>query len=71
MTSKVSFQISGMHCVSCALNIDGELEDTNGIVSANTNYARKQTEVAYDPGKIIPEEMIKIIEKTGYDAKLK
>lgn len=71
MTSKVSFQISGMHCVSCALNIDGELEDTNGIVSANTNYAKQQTEVAYDPGKIIPEEMIKIIEKTGYDAKLK
>jgi Cu+-exporting ATPase len=67
---KKTFKISGMHCTSCAMNIDGELEDTKGIKESNTNYAKSQTEVEFDEKNIDQEKIIKIIQKTGYIANL-
>ena len=69
MIKKV-FNITGMHCTSCAFNIDGELEDTDGIKSANTNYARSQTEVEFDPEKINEEKIVGIVNKIGYKVSL-
>lgn len=59
-----------MHCTSCAINIDGELEDTDGVKQANTNYAKVITEVEFDPKKINEEQIVKLIKKVGYDAAL-
>jgi copper chaperone CopZ len=70
MTVKTIFKITGMHCGSCAMNIDGELEDTDGVTTAVTNYAKSQTEITYNTEKISPEQIISIIKKTGYDAKI-
>jgi Cu+-exporting ATPase len=67
MTKKL-FKISGMHCTSCAMNIDGELEDTEGIKQSNTNYARSQTEVEFDPEKVSGKVIIEKIKKVGYQA---
>ncbi len=67
MTKKV-FKINGMHCTSCAMNIDGELEDTQGIKESNTNYAKSQTEVEFDPEKISDKTIVEIIKKVGYKA---
>src|SRR5205085_6844385 len=39
-TSEVTFKISGMHCTSCAMNIDGEIEELEGVLSSSTHYAR-------------------------------
>lgn len=66
--TKKKFKISGMHCTSCAMNIDGDLEDTDGIKQANTNYAKSQTEVEFDENKITDKKIINIIAKTGYAA---
>ena len=68
MIQKTVFKISGMHCVSCALNIDGELEDTEGVKESNTSYVKSETEVSYDADKIKDEEIIGIIKKAGYRA---
>lgn len=66
----IKLKITGMHCTSCAFNIDGELEDTEGVKEAKTNYAKQQTEVTFDPDKIDPEKIISIIKKLddSYDA---
>ena len=40
---KLVLKIKGMHCTSCAMNIDGELEDTKGVKEANTSYAKQKT----------------------------
>ena len=37
---KKSFSIKGMYCSACAMNIDGELEDTEGVEESNTNYVK-------------------------------
>lgn len=61
------FKIKGMHCVSCAMNIDGELEDLNGVIEAKTNYAKSSTTVIYDEQKIKPAELKKVIENLSYE----
>lgn len=59
-----------MHCSSCAMSIDGDLEDTQGIKSSSTNYTKAITEVAFDNDKISKDDVISIIKKTGYTATL-
>ena len=68
MVKKVILKISGMHCTSCALDIDGMLEDTNGILSSNTNYAKSQTEVEFDKDKVSESKIAEIIKKVGYES---
>ncbi len=65
---KVIFKISGMHCTSCAMNIDGELEDSEKIISVSTSYPKQQAIVEYDPEIVSEDEIQRIIEKTGYKA---
>lgn len=50
------------------MNIDGELEDTKGVIAANTNYAKAETEITFDGEKLKEEHIVRIIKSTGYDA---
>jgi P-type Cu+ transporter len=70
MIIKQKFTITGMHCTSCAFNIDGELEDTDGVKESSTNFAKAETKVEFDPEKIDEKEIIKLIKKVGYSAVL-
>lgn len=65
----ISLRIDGMHCTSCSMNIDGELEDTKGVISATTSYPKSTTEVEYDPEIISEEKVKKVIEGLGYTVK--
>jgi copper chaperone CopZ len=67
MTKKI-FKILGMHCSSCAMNIDGELEDTEGIKSSNTSYAKQETKVEFDEKKLDDKKILEIIKDVGYTA---
>lgn len=63
---QVVFKIKGMHCNSCALSIDGALEDTNGVLSSETNFAKSETKIRFDNTKVAPEELVQLIKDTGY-----
>lgn len=67
---KKSFQIEGMHCTSCALGIDEELEELKGIKSVKTSYARQRTEVEFDEKLLTEPMIIAAITKAGYKASL-
>lgn len=66
--SQVTFKIDGMHCISCSMNIDGELEDTKGVIKAETSYAKAKTMIIYDPSKIGLKKMKQVIESLKYTA---
>lgn len=68
MLQKRKFKISGMHCTSCALNIDLDLEEAEGVKKANTSYARQITEVEFDSDIIKTDKIISLINKSGYEA---
>lgn len=67
---KKKFKITDMHCVSCSLSIDMDLEDLEGIRSAQTSYAKAECEIEFDEVKLTDEVIIQTIKKTGYTAKL-
>lgn len=71
MVKTIVLNINGMHCTSCCLSIDGDLEDTKGIKSAKTSYAREECEVEFDEKIVKIEQIVKTIGNTGYSAQVK
>lgn len=67
---KIKLKIEGMHCTSCAMNIDFDLEDLEGVKSAKTSYAKEESEVEFDEGLVTDGLIIETIKKTGYSAKV-
>lgn len=65
---KRTFKITGMHCTSCSMVIDMDLEDLEGVKSAKTSYAKQATEVEFDPEKVTEQHIIEAIKKSGYIA---
>jgi len=63
---KKKLKIEGMHCSSCAMNIDFDLEDLDGVKSVKTSYASQVCEVEFDEKKISNQAIIQTIKKTGY-----
>lgn len=56
-----------MHCPSCAMLIDGELEDLDGVKSAVTNYSQQECEVEFDNDKTTEEAIMTAVKKAGYN----
>lgn len=67
---KIKLKIDGMHCSSCAMSIDFDLEDLDGIVNSRTNYAKEECEIEFIEEKIKIEQILSQIKNTGYKAKL-
>lgn len=65
---KKKLKIEDMHCTSCALTIDMDLEDLKGVKSAKTSYAKAETEVEFDEEKIDDQLILETIKKSGYNA---
>lgn len=62
----LTMSLSGLHCTSCAVNIDLTLEDLPGIADSNTNYARSTLVVKYYPTQVSSARIKEEIEKLGY-----
>ena len=69
-TAKKKFKIIDMHCTSCALTIDMDLEDLDGVTKAQTSYAKAECEVEFDSAKLELNILIETIKKSGYTAML-
>ncbi len=68
---KKIYKVEGMHCTSCALSIDEELEEVRGVRKAKTSYARETTEIEFDEGQVVEEEIVAAINRAGYSVKEK
>lgn len=65
---KKKFRVQGMHCVGCAMTVDGALEDLAGVKSASTSYAKQVVEVVYDEKKVSEQALIEAVRQAGYTA---
>lgn len=62
---KVTIEISGMHCASCASNVERSLSKTPGVKNARVNIIAKKGYADVDDN--VTEEAIKsAVKKTGY-----
>ncbi len=60
------FNIIGMHCTNCALNINKNLEKLEGIEKVNINLITSKMSVIYDEKLISIEEIVEVVDKIGY-----
>lgn len=62
------YKVDGMHCVSCAMLIESELEDAEVADQATCNYATLELEIEsqkeIDDGKIC-----EVVDRLGYKVK--
>jgi copper chaperone CopZ len=62
----ITLKLRGLHCSSCSLNIDSEIEDLPGVISTTTSYAKQESVITYDPKVTNPSLFTPVIEKLGY-----
>ena len=61
---KKTFNVEGMHCTSCAMVIESDLEDAG--VKATCSYAKQTLEVEYDENMVNDEKIIQVVKNSGY-----
>lgn len=66
---KKQFDVTGMHCGSCAMGIQMYLSSTDGIKNVTVDYNTKKADVEYDDGQVTVEQIVKGVEELGYGAK--
>ena len=65
MTKKVKINIEGMHCASCAGNIERSLKKVSGVSEVNVSVIGKKAFVEVDE-KVPEEELKKAVARAGY-----
>ncbi|MEM2963122.1 MAG: heavy metal translocating P-type ATPase [Candidatus Anstonellales archaeon] len=67
---KIKFYILGMHCASCATNIEKRLKKIDGVKAAVVNFATNNAIVEFDEKKTSPDDFKKTIDLLGYKAEI-
>lgn len=65
---KITLSISGMHCASCAGNIEGALKKVTGVKSARVNFALEKAYIEFEPDRLSAQDLISAVKKAGYKA---
>ena len=67
-SSIATFEVSGMHCTSCAGLIEKSLKHVPGVSDANVNFASEKARIKYNPANITPDILKKAISDAGYES---
>ena len=69
MNSQTSqLEIQGMSCANCSQTITDALEDLDGVVEANINFATDEGSVDYNPDEVSLADIYAAIDDAGYHA---
>jgi Cu2+-exporting ATPase len=63
---KKTFPVLGMTCAGCAASVESMLGTTEGVISAQVNFASNTVLVEYKKG-VAPETLQKALQSVGYD----
>ncbi|HHE8746167.1 TPA: heavy metal translocating P-type ATPase [Haemophilus influenzae] len=70
-SKKISIQIGGMTCQSCANRIEKVLNKKPFVQQAGVNFAVEEAQVVFDATQASETQIIEIIHKTGFSAHIK
>jgi len=68
--TKITLDITGMHCASCGTLINKRLEKVDGVKYSNVNLTTEKATVDFDEKKTSEAEIIKAINSMGYVASI-
>jgi P-type Cu+ transporter len=64
---KAEIKISGMHCATCAINIEESLSKLDAVSKAQVNFGTDTAHVEFDPAKVSLAEINKAVKDAGYE----
>ena len=64
------FSLDGMWCSGCALAAERALGRRPGVFSVDVSYAAERGRLQYDPGAADPGDVLGVLGRMGYDARL-
>ena len=63
----IDLQITGMHCAACATRLEKALNQIPDV-NASVSIATEKAHIQYAPEKTSPDELIRAVQATGFDA---
>ena len=64
---KAEIKISGMHCATCAINIEESLSQIKDVSKVQVNFGTDTAHVEFDPQKVSITDLEKAVKDVGYD----
>jgi copper chaperone len=69
-TRIVRLRTTGMHCQSCSMLVQMNVEDLPGVAAVTSDFRTGVTEVTYDPEQLDVENIVGTIVAAGYGAEV-
>ncbi|HIH10303.1 MAG TPA: copper-translocating P-type ATPase, partial [Candidatus Diapherotrites archaeon] len=66
--TRVTLQVSGMHCASCATIIDRSVKKVQGVKESNVNFSTSKATIEFDENRTGENDIIAAVKKAGYGA---
>ena len=66
--SKVTLNLRGMHCASCASSIETATHSISGVASSNVNFVTEEVAIEFDEKETSASAIQKVIKDIGYEA---
>src|SRR3989344_7053668 len=68
--TKITLDITGMHCASCGTLISKRLEKVDGVKYSNVNLTTEKATVDFDEKRTSEADIVKAINSLGYVASI-
>lgn len=66
MSTPKIYKVKGMHCASCASNIERTFKKIEGVESVEANYGTESVKIAFNEAKTNPHHLSEKLEPLGY-----
>ncbi len=63
---RTTLRITGMSCSACAVKVERDLRNVEGVYEASVNFGNSIAAVSYDPAIIGKEKLVAVVKKSGY-----
>lgn len=67
---KTILRSNNLSCQSCVPKIEKALKNLHGVESAKVHFTTGRIEVEHDPERVKPDELVRTVRSTGYEAKV-
>lgn len=69
-TAQHKYDVEGMTCSACSAAVERALEKVDGVEKVNVNLLGNNVQVEFDPDLIADADIIDVVKKAGYQAKI-
>ncbi|GBU29366.1 hypothetical protein R84B8_02930 [Treponema sp. R8-4-B8] len=66
MMEKTKLNVDGMSCGHCEIAVQDAVRKLSGIKKVKANRRKKEVVVDYDASLVTPEQIVSVINGTGY-----